>query len=265
MLVISMIVGYMAAEYMSTDDSKSIHIFFSLIWINLINQFFLSLSLNWLDPDDLDYYGIMLANLLNNRQLLSPDKRSCLRRGSPCDHRPNDCCPQSSKWPIPLCQLCVFCFLFSGCRVINIIPNIKTWNWTREKTKKIQIKNNSILFFNFIYTMDYYYYYENIFTQSTPINVCCLPALEKNSHSIALRHYFIKDFLLDDDHFQVKHNIQKYRMFEQEFFSLSLPHFKNCLFVIILWWQEKSGENFLMKMMRSKQTKKKMKKKFWIP
>ncbi|KAH9526159.1 hypothetical protein DERF_000262 [Dermatophagoides farinae] len=72
MLIISMIVGYMAAEYMSTDDNQ----------------------------DDLDYYGIMLANLINNRQLLSPDKRSCLRRGSPCDHRPNDCCPQSNKYYI---------------------------------------------------------------------------------------------------------------------------------------------------------------------
>ena len=47
------------------------------------------------DQDDLDYYGIVLANLLNNRQIL-PDKRSCIRRGRSCDHRPNDCCPNES-------------------------------------------------------------------------------------------------------------------------------------------------------------------------
>lgn len=40
-----------------------------------------------------DYYGT-LDNLL--QQNISPDKRSCVRRGGTCDHRPNDCCPKSS-------------------------------------------------------------------------------------------------------------------------------------------------------------------------
>ncbi|KAF7495096.1 hypothetical protein SSS_00103 [Sarcoptes scabiei] len=61
-----MMFGHLTAEYMSTDDQ-----------------------------DDLDYYGLMLANLINTRHLLGPDKRSCLRRGSSCDHRPNDCCLNS--------------------------------------------------------------------------------------------------------------------------------------------------------------------------
>lgn len=50
------------------------------------------------DSDDIDYYGVVLANLLNGRSMnyLQNEKRSCIRRGGPCDHRPNDCCPKSS-------------------------------------------------------------------------------------------------------------------------------------------------------------------------
>ncbi|KAH9406626.1 hypothetical protein TYRP_013608 [Tyrophagus putrescentiae] len=47
------------------------------------------------DQDDMDYYGMVLANLINGKAYTN-EKRSCIRRGGPCDHRPNDCCPKSS-------------------------------------------------------------------------------------------------------------------------------------------------------------------------
>ena len=48
------------------------------------------------DQDDMDYYGMVLANLINGKAYTN-EKRSCIRRGGPCDHRPNDCCPKSCK------------------------------------------------------------------------------------------------------------------------------------------------------------------------
>lgn len=41
--------------------------------------------------DDLDDYNDNLARLL-----FFTRKRSCIRRGGSCDHRPNDCCYNSS-------------------------------------------------------------------------------------------------------------------------------------------------------------------------
>ena len=42
--------------------------------------------------DDLDYYGVVLANLLKNRQAILEEKRSCIDRGAPCEDRRDDCC-----------------------------------------------------------------------------------------------------------------------------------------------------------------------------
>ncbi|XP_071539051.1 U8-agatoxin-Ao1a-like isoform X3 [Panulirus ornatus] len=40
---------------------------------------------------EMDYTTDLLERLLARTQ-----KRSCIRRGGPCDHRPNDCCYNSS-------------------------------------------------------------------------------------------------------------------------------------------------------------------------
>jgi hypothetical protein len=57
------------------------------------------ISYSYKDQDTLeDYYGSALENLLQNQQKnIVNDKRSCVRRGGTCDHRPNDCCPKSGE------------------------------------------------------------------------------------------------------------------------------------------------------------------------
>jgi hypothetical protein len=57
------------------------------------------MTYSYKDQDNLeDYYGSALENLLQKEQQKSvTDKRSCVRRGGTCDHRPNDCCPRSGK------------------------------------------------------------------------------------------------------------------------------------------------------------------------
>lgn len=53
-----------------------------------------------IDPEQLadDYYGAALENLLvkQGNGVLPTEKRSCVRRGGPCDGRPNDCCFNSA-------------------------------------------------------------------------------------------------------------------------------------------------------------------------
>uniref|UniRef100_A0A224X3X6 Putative Calcium channel toxin n=1 Tax=Megacormus gertschi TaxID=1843536 RepID=A0A224X3X6_9SCOR len=43
------------------------------------------------EEDALGDYSDRLENLI-----LNAEKRSCVRRGGPCDNRPNDCCQNSS-------------------------------------------------------------------------------------------------------------------------------------------------------------------------
>ncbi|KAK8377610.1 hypothetical protein O3P69_013924 [Scylla paramamosain] len=49
---------------------------------------------------EVDYTADLLDHLLGRAQKRSPDiylfRRSCIRRGGACDHRPNDCCYNSS-------------------------------------------------------------------------------------------------------------------------------------------------------------------------
>jgi hypothetical protein len=73
------------------------------IWISafIITIVFLSIwTQSYADGDQdtlEDYYGSALENLLQNQQKnIVNEKRSCVRRGGTCDHRPNDCCPKSA-------------------------------------------------------------------------------------------------------------------------------------------------------------------------
>ncbi|XP_018329291.1 uncharacterized protein LOC108739741 isoform X4 [Agrilus planipennis] len=50
----------------------------------------------YLDEDDYDQLSEQYSDNTLDRMLQPAQKRACIRRGGNCDHRPNDCCYNSS-------------------------------------------------------------------------------------------------------------------------------------------------------------------------
>jgi len=92
--------------FSSTLRSSTSNAFVFLIILLLVSMIlssyattsYYSTSDNEIASDFLEDYSDSIARiLLNNRKRISPSRRrSCLRRGATCDHRPSDCCYSST-------------------------------------------------------------------------------------------------------------------------------------------------------------------------
>jgi len=81
----------------STAFLLMLFLLMSMILSNYATTSYYSTSDNEISSDFLNDYSDSIARILLARKRISPPRRrSCIRRGSSCDHRPTDCCVNSS-------------------------------------------------------------------------------------------------------------------------------------------------------------------------